>query len=326
MVHLVENMAFTGATPWHGLGFKLQGDESIDEWRVAAGLDWNVEKRQLSYPGIMDHSLPTYEQGQRTFEVPGQFAMVRNDTNACLGLVSKSYQIVQPSDVLEFYRDLTEHSGLTIETAGSLNDGKRVWALARTGDDFDIVGDKMKGYLLLATSFDGSMATTAKWTAVRVVCWNTMHAAMSGGDSRISISHRTKFDDYAVKQALGLHTDVFEELERDSRRLASVRATPAMVHEYISQVLGTDLYEHGKEEEKVPSRKAKAILQLSLNGTGQAMTSARGTLWGLVNAVTEYVDHTSQARSQSNRLTSAWFGVGDRLKSTAMGVALQLAA
>lgn len=319
MVAAVENMAYVGETPWHGLGNRLIGSESIDQWRIAAGLDWEVEKRQLYYSSLVDgRRVPT--------PIEGQYSATRTDTQASLGIVSEQYKFVQPGEVLEFYRDLTEDNGMVLETAGSLNGGKKVWALARTGDDFRIKGqDELRGYLLLATSFDGTMATTARFTSVRVVCQNTLSLSLGEDGDKISITHRSRFDDADVKRRLGLHGEVMAQFEEDANRLAEVRITPTMATEFIERVLGQDAFkvENGGI---VATRKAQKILTLTKGGKGQNYRSAQGTLWGLVNGVTEFVDHKATARSQDNRLNSAWFGTGDRTKSKAMQVALEMAA
>jgi phage/plasmid-like protein (TIGR03299 family) len=103
--------------------------------------------------------------------------------------------VVQPKEVLEFYRDLTEVSGYELETAGVLKAGRKFWALARTGKESALKGnDVVKGYLLLATSCDGTLATTATPTTIRVVCNNTLSIALNGASSAIKVPHSTSFD------------------------------------------------------------------------------------------------------------------------------------
>ena len=112
------------------------------------------------------------------------------------------YQVVQPKAVLEFYRDLTEISGFELETAGVLKEGKKFWALAKTGKEAALKGnDLVKGYLLLATSCDGTLATTATPTTIRVVCNNTLTIALNGATSAIKVPHSTSFDAQAGQEA-----------------------------------------------------------------------------------------------------------------------------
>ena len=99
---------------------------------------------------------------------------------------------MQPHDVLGFYRDLVSVSGFELETAGVLKGGKKLWALARTGDEMMLSGmDQVKGYLLLATSCDGSLATTAQFTSIRVVCNNTLQMAVGDNLGAVRVPHST---------------------------------------------------------------------------------------------------------------------------------------
>jgi phage/plasmid-like protein (TIGR03299 family) len=120
-------------------------------------------------------------------------------------VVSKRFQVVQPGEILEFYRDLTACNGFALETAGVLREGRKFWALARTGQSTSLKGrDKVDGYLLLATACDGTLATTAQFTSVRVVCNNTLQIALGQANGAIKVPHRSAFDPDAVKRQLGI--------------------------------------------------------------------------------------------------------------------------
>jgi hypothetical protein len=109
-----------------------------------------------------------------------RFVLMRSDTEEALSVVSGDYQVVQPKKILEFYRDLTRQCGYSLETAGALKGGRKVWALARTGIDGSVGEDgqdQLAAYLLLATSCDKTLATTAAFTSIRVVCQNTLSFA-----------------------------------------------------------------------------------------------------------------------------------------------------
>jgi len=163
-------LAYVGETPWHGLGEKLSEGESIETWLKAARLEWELKRLPVQY--LVDGKLRTME---------GRFVLARSDTNTALSVVSGDYNIVQPKQVIEFYRDLVDLYGYTLETAGALDAGRKVWALARTGRTavIDKGGkDELAAYILLATSCDKSLATTAAFTSVRVVCQNTLFFAM----------------------------------------------------------------------------------------------------------------------------------------------------
>ena len=201
MAHLIETMAYTGQTPWHELGNVLPKKQPIDIWAQAAGMQWHIRETPVRYLATEDDSQLYGE----AMEFPDQKVLYRSDTKAPLSVVSGRYQVVQPQQVLEFYRDLTEVSGYELETAGVLKAGRKFWALARTGKSSALKGnDVVNGYLLLATSCDGSLATMATPTTVRVVCNNTLSIALSGATSAIKVPHSTSFDAQAVKKQLGI--------------------------------------------------------------------------------------------------------------------------
>jgi phage/plasmid-like protein (TIGR03299 family) len=182
MAHLIENMAYVGETPWHGLGNSLTPHQPIEVWAQQAGMDWRIESSNVSY-------MAQNERGQNIIlPYEEQRVLYRSDTHAPLSVVSQRYQEVQPLEILEFYRDLTEQSGFELETAGVLKGGKKFWALAKTGQTSALKGkDVSNGYILLATACDGTLATTAQFTSIRVVCNNTLAIALKGQSSSAGV-------------------------------------------------------------------------------------------------------------------------------------------
>ncbi|CAJ3549369.1 phage/plasmid-like protein [Burkholderia pseudomallei] len=150
-MHLVQSMAYVNETPWHGLGQKLAPKQPIEVWARQAGMDWTIESADVRFVAGSGNlgSIHAF---------PEQRVLYRSDSKAPLSVVSSRYQVVQPKDILEFYRDLTEVGGFELETAGVLKDGKKLWALARTGQSVSLKGrDEVNGYLLLATACDGTL-------------------------------------------------------------------------------------------------------------------------------------------------------------------------
>jgi phage/plasmid-related protein TIGR03299 len=245
-----------------------------------------------------------------------------------LSVVSNRYQVVQPREVLEFYRDLTEVSGYELETAGILKGGRKFWALARTGQTTALKGnDQVNGYLLLATSCDGTLATTATPTTVRVVCNNTLTISLNGATRAIKVPHNTRFDSQAVKKQLGIAVSQWDEFMYRMRALAERKVQWHEAMGFFMNVL-CDVNPNSPMPEVLPNERALRKVQSLYEGQGRGATleSAQGTAWGLLNAVTEYVDHERRARSTEYRMDSAWFGAGGALKERALNAALQLAA
>lgn len=184
MSHLIETMAFVNQTPWHGIGNKLAVNQPIDVWRKQAGMDWDIQEAEVKY------NVPSRDADSVECQFDRLKVLYRSDTNAPLSVVGERYQIVQPRQILEFYRDLTKRNGFELETAGVLNGGKKFWALAKTNQTAALKGgDVVNGYLLLATACDGTLATTAQFTSVRVVCNNTLAVSLSNSSGAVKVPH-----------------------------------------------------------------------------------------------------------------------------------------
>jgi phage/plasmid-like protein (TIGR03299 family) len=264
-----------------------------------------------------------YRAGQHIHDFLDQKVLYRSDTLAPLSVVSKRYQVVQPRAVLEFYRDLVEVGGFELETAGVLKGGRKLWALAKTGQEAVLRGgDRVKSYLLLATACDGTLATTAQFTSVRVVCNNTLQIAIGDSTGAVKVPHSTTFDPQAVKKALGVGVTAFQDFMYRMRTLSERRVTAEEAERFARETLALLTY-----SEKAAEAASNAVLSLFHGkAIGSTLVSANDTAWGLLNAVTEYVDHRRRARSPSNRLDSAWFGQGATIKQRALDAAVALVA
>ena len=324
MSHLVETMAYTGQTPWHELGNELPKKQPIEVWAQAAGMQWHIRETPVRYIAT-DASANTYGEAM---EFPDQKVLYRSDTKAPLSVVSGRYQVVQPQEVLEFYRDLTDVAGYELETAGILKGGRKFWALARTGKSHALKGnDVVNGYLLLATSCDGTLATTVTPTTIRVVCNNTLSIALGSATSAIKVPHNTTFDPILVKNQLGIAVSHWDGFMYRMRTLSERKVKSHEAMNYFLRVLcQTD--GHPDAATGLTNERALKKVQAMYEGHGRGaeLQAAKGTAWGLLCAITEFVDHERRARSQEYRLDSAWFGQGAALKQRALEQALQLAA
>ncbi len=229
MSHEVESMAYVQQVPWHGLGNRLTQGQPLEIWLKQAGMEWAIHEAPVQFQSAIANS--------QQFE--GQKVLYRNDTTAPLSVVSDRYQVVQPREVLEFYRDLVSAGGFELETAGVLKGGKKLWALAKTGRETVLRGgDRVKAYLLLATACDGTLATTCQYTGVRVVCNNTLQMAVGDDTGAIRVPHSTKFDATSVKRELGLGITAWDTFQRNIHTLAERNVSPAEAQKYLTTVLG----------------------------------------------------------------------------------------
>ena len=335
MAHLIETMAYAGQTPWHGLGEHLPEQQPLEVWAEAAGMNWQIQESPVHY--AIDNPLNVSMFG--TFDE--QKVLYRSDTNTALSVVSNRYQVVQPMEVLEFYRDLTEQAGFELETAGVLKGGRKFWALAKTGHSTALKGnDVVNGYLLLATSCDGSLATVAMPTTVRVVCNNTLSIAVNNSENAVKVSHRSVFDADAVKKRLGVAVSHWDQFMYEMKVLSERKVSTKEANAYFEALLTQTTPQSSESTPSglrllkpstkpiIPNERAYKKLQAMYGGQGRGaeLTAAKNTAWGLLCAVTEFVDHERQARSTENRLDSAWFGNGAQMKQQALEKALQLVA
>jgi phage/plasmid-like protein (TIGR03299 family) len=319
MAHLVEKMAYVDATPWHGLGNRLTNKQPIEVWAVEAGMDFNILETPVRFMSESAGSLGAI------MSFPEQKVLYRSDTKAPLSVVSNRYQVVQPKEILEFYRDLTQVSGFELETAGVLKDGKKIWALAKTGQSATLKGnDSINGYLLLATACDGTLATTAQFTSIRVVCNNTLAVALANGSGAVKVPHSTTFDHQAVKKQLGISVSAWDSFMYRMKTLSERRVKS---HEAMNFFLRVFTDPDSTATGLTNERAMKKVMDLyEGQGKGAELASSKGTAFGLLNSVTEYIDHQRRARSTDHRLESAWFGQGATLKQKALEQALLMAA
>lgn len=319
-------MAYVGDTPWHGLGQAVTKGASVGVWAKEAGMDWKALEAPVMFP--------SYGEPSQLQVADGYKMLYRSDTAGQLAIVGDKYEVVQPADVLEFFRTMVEHDGWWIHTAGVLRGGRKVWAMATNGDTGNVgKGDPVKRNILLATSLDGSMRTTAMETTVRVVCNNTLTLALNkGNNNMVTVSHRSVFDADAVRSALNIRTDIFNAFIVQARELAETPIQLDQARDILRQVFKVEAPEQVKprlawlgdlskidlEPEAKESRTVSRVLELFDGaGKGAGLKTANGTRWGLLNAVTEHVDH-EMGRTDDSRLDAAWFGRGAGFKRDAL--------
>jgi len=303
-------MAFVGETPWHGLGQTLDEYASIEQWQVAAGMDWTVESSPVKYE--------VNDLTGSNCQFFGQNVLYRSDNYMPMSVVSDRYKAVQPKEVLEFFRDLVADNGFKINTAGTLRGGKRMWALAETGKFGEVCkGDGVGGFLLLSTSCDRTLATTARFTTVRVVCNNTLSMAMNDNKHKVSFSHIQQFDHEAIKAKLGTAVGSFGSFMEMAKVLQKQKMNIPKAKEFLNALI-TPISQGNKEDKDIANNRAYKKIIALFDEEAKGIELVGHTKWGMLNAVTEYVDHHNASRSNDARLDSAWFGTGDSMKARAI--------
>lgn len=298
---------------WHGLGQYLDQGATIETWKEQAGMDWKINSSPLMYQGSAN--IMTDESVQ---------ILHRSDSDDRLGIVSKDYKIVQPGEVLEFFRDLTEQNKMQLSAAGTLFGGKRFWATAEMGKEAEIVqGDKINGYLLLVSSADGSTATTAKLCSTRVVCNNTLQIALSEkSKNAVRVTHSKIFDPTSVKIDMGLIDLAWESFIGDLRNLANKKMDDDAARDFFAKLI-TPADQSVNFELMRTQRHVDALMHFFKNGSGAEMSY--GTRWGALNAATEMWTHGKGKRDASKQFDDSEMGWASNMKMTTKDALLAMA-
>ena len=327
---------------------RLAPGATIEEWLQASGMTYTFRKAKLHY--YADRA----QTDLRTDD--DNVAIIRSDNGARMGIANAGYNITQPFEMLEFFRDLVAGSGFELTTAGTLHGGKRMWALAKITEAKISGWDRIGAYLLLSSSADGSLSNEGRLTTVCVVCQNTMGMALAR-EAKARVSHRVSMALQKLKAELGLETakEKFAAYVDAASVLSTRKVSDAAADEFVLRLLrGASADERVQQavaaastggdtlaellaapfvlkapEQDLESllrrpRGADAVLALFEGaGRGSDQKGRAGTAWGLVNAVTDYVDHVRTCKSDDHRVESAWWGTGDALKTDAMALALE---
>jgi len=303
------SMFYVGDVPWHKLGTRLDQPATAEEAIESASLDYPVEKRRLR--AIM--------KGRTLIDVPNNFANVRMDTGDVLGVVGSRYEVIPNRSAFSFFDGLVDRDEAIYHTAGVLQNGQRIWILAKLPGYIRVgKNDPIEKFVLLVNSHDGSTPTMAKLTSVRVVCNNTLSAALSGSEQTVSIRHTANAQQKLEEahKILGLYNSLTQQLEYIFNRMALKDISGKQLVEYVKTLVPAN---EDAESNTRTDNIREMILKLHEAGKGAEMT--RGTLWGAYNAIAEYTDHVASAHNPQKQLKSMWFGSAERLKKQAFQLA-----
>ena len=348
MAHAVESMAYVGETPWHGLGTNLEAPPSVAEAIRVAGLNWQVNLVRLQMP-----------DGRQV----DRYATVRSTDNKVLGTVGPDYVPVQNDRAFAFFEPYVQSGAATIDTAGSLRGGSRVWMLAQISRPDSVIvpaaDDRVRKYLVLANGHDGSLALHVGLTPIRVVCQNTLSAALdlhtAPGRRRIAvlkIRHTSGAEDAMaeVQETIAQADADFERAAEVFRALAGRSVNAAALKRYVDLVFRPkrqQIAEGGAgaaidavafmadlrseqaraeladeiltKQKETKDRIYDSVVSLFEGGRGNDAPGVRGTAWAAYNAVTEYLSW--ERGSQDNRVNAALVGGDSGLGARAVNAA-----
>ena len=311
---------------WHGKGIPLHDGATPDEWKQATRMGlWTIDSAPVLFYDNATEQVIAYDKSK---------VLYRSDTKLPLSTVGAGYKVVQPAEVIDFFSEVIEKMGFEMCTAGVLFGGRKFWAQANIGREVNILGkDRVAGKILLSTACDGSLATTGAYTTTRVVCNNTLQMALNGNFDRVKIPHSVQFNADQMKEQLGLANDSFTEWAGLAEAMAHTGITDAKAYDYFANTfqIYTDEDKRLHLDDRLQiAAKSKIVAScyelFSGEGKGSQLASAKGTVWGALNAVSEYSDHRRATKTEDARIDSAWFGAYNGFKNVAWDEAMLMVA
>ena len=331
----IGRMMYTGQVPWHGLGKHVEKALTWAEAINEAGLNWQVAKSPVQFtPKSLGEVAKVFEGRSVTYRV---------DTGAPLGIVSDGFPVIQNEQAGKVLDQVVGEVGAHYHTAGYLGEGQKVWMLIKLPGILRVVGDDVvEKYLLAANGHDGSLSFWIMETPIRVVCQNTLMAAIGQkNDKAFRAVHSAGLvlDVTAIREKLGYAAEKFNVLEQAYQKMAktvirsslSDQASPTEFFKRVIEypeltkvaVVGEVPYKYEDEASTRMKNRLNDLLELFETGKGSDLPGVKGTVWGAYNAVTEYADYFN-GKSNAGRAQSTLFGAGAQLKTRAFDEALAL--
>jgi len=323
-----------GERPWHGLGTILPGLATAAEALEAARLNFTVLQGEMAYV------IPERQDGDRIIPeeirtVKNRKANFRSDDGGYLGMVSDNYHILQNTEAFAFFDSIVEEGAAVYETAGSMFGGKVIYitakipGLIRVGSGDDV----LENYVLLRNTHDGSGAVTAKLINTRIVCNNTLTAALREDGAQVSMRHSASLQE-RIKEAhvaMDVANKRILEIQSFGNDALNVRMSEDQAQAFYLDAMGMKIGAGKDGADKLPRVISEMMM---LREAGKTTKEARGTLWGDFNVVTEFLSgnnpdygrtYRSQARSENttaeNKLDSLLDGESARQAMQAMSLA-----
>ena len=304
----VAQLAYAGETPWHGLGAQVSNDLTPRQIMQKAGLDWTVEKEDVfTASGV---------------KVPGKKALIRED-GKILDMVGDDWNPIQNDQAFEFFSEFVLAGDMEMNCAGSLKDGKNVFALAKIKESFSILGDdQVDSYLLFSNPHQYGKAVDIRFTPIRVVCNNTLTFSLNSSSVNfVKVGHRSTFDADIVKEQMGLASEKFAKYKEMAEFLSTRKFSTETLLQYYNEVFS---HREKREVSEVKDLSRTAQQAYELLETQPGAEFGAGTWWQAFNSVTYLTDH-KLGRSADARMESAWFGVNQSRKLKAANKAVEFA-
>lgn len=298
---------------WHKLGQVVTDYPTSTEAIQHAGLDYEVVKREV-FTIAADDSM----EKSNPIAVSNYFATIRTDNDSVLGVVGKDYEVVQNRDAFSFFDAIVGGDGMLYETAGALGKGERIFITAKLPAYIKIGKDDLiEQYLFLTTAHDGSGSIMAAFTPVRIVCANTLNAAMKNSSNAVRIKHTANAKE-RLEQAhriMGLSNKLSIEMESIFNRWAKVNVSDSALRQLIEQAMAPNketlslLAAEQKEElSTLFKNTCEDVFTYAMEHETQQTETTRGTLFGVYNSVTGYYQNIRKWKTDEAKLKSILLG------------------
>ena len=280
----IESMFYVRETPWHGLGTKVMEAPDSEGALIAAGLNWNV----IQEPIFTGENEP----------IRGYKANIRDSDRRILGVVTDRYKVIQNHEAFAFTDELLGQ-GVRYETAGSLQDGKKVWLLAHMPHEYIISGERISPYLLFSNTHDGSGAIKVALTPIRVVCNNTLNLALSTAKRSWSMIHtgdiRSKMQE--ARDTLFMAERYMDELGKEFEALRLKKLSDQKVMEYIEVLLPV---EDGSTPQQIKNiERLREDMKIRYFDAPDLQDTGKNA-YRFINAVSDFATHAKPLRRTAN--------------------------
>lgn len=297
-----------GETAWHGLGTYVNQAMTSEEAIKLGGLDYVVEKKPITVAGAS--------------KIPGYWATVRKDTKDALGIVSDAYHVVQNSEAFSFFDSIIDKGEAIYQTAGVLGKGERIFVTAKLPTDILVHGEQVENYLLLTSGHDGKSAIQCGFTSIRVVCNNTLTAALKGLQNKVTILHfsNAKQKLETASKIMGMSSAYTQGLDDIFNKMATVKISDATLRQYIEEVMKPAKQVVSKEDlenqySSIFTKKVDEIVAFAHDHSTQTTDAAKNTIWGAYNAISGYFGYIKGYSNQEEKMNDLYFkGASKRIE------------
>jgi len=309
---------------WHGLGQVVEEAMTAEQAIELANLDYEVKKTTL-HAAIEEASV---DGG--FVKINDKFATYRADTAKPLGIVGSRYEIVQNKDAFAFFDAIIDSGEAIFETAGALGDGERIFVTAKLPDDMLVNGEVCNKYIILTNSHDGTSSIVAGFTSIRVVCNNTLQAAMRDLTNKVLIQHRVGAKERLQEayKVMGIASKYMSEVNDAFNLMAKTSIEDAQLKQFITDIMMPEYkLKNEEEQEKLSTRfinQVTSIYDFALSHPTQQTDAARGTVWGAYNSISGYYNYIQKYKNDEQKFVSQMFGNANNKITKAFNRALEL--